>query len=159
MRERGGIDERGFWCVPLDGMSWIYLPKLLKSTLQWDSCSVLPTQLCTHSTHLLPLTSSKTHIHMQTQHWTITVIVLHDNEKHTPLTNFQMFTPDFTSLYFHFFTTPYPRDWFFFLGGVSSHISDFSLFPNTLERKVFSLCAEKVWALILYCGQVEMILY
>lgn len=143
MRERGGIDERGFWCVPLDGMSWIYLPKLLKSTLQWDSCSVLPTQLCTHSTHLLPLTSSKTHIHMQTQHWTITVIVLHDNEKHTPLTNFQMFTPDFTLLYFHFFTTPYPRDWFFFffLGWAPIYLT-FLCFQTPLREKCF-LCVQR----------------
>lgn len=34
-----------------------------------------------HGTHLLHLTSSKTHIHMQTQRRTITVIVPHDNER------------------------------------------------------------------------------
>lgn len=51
MRERG-IDERGFWCVPLDGTSWIHLPKLLNSALQRDGSFVPMTQLCTHCTHL-----------------------------------------------------------------------------------------------------------
>lgn len=145
MRQRGGIDERGFWCVPLDGMSWVYLPKLLKSTLQWEGCSVLPTQPCTHGTHLLPLTSSKTHIHMQTQHATISIAVLRDNEKcynHSRLllTNFKVSAPDFTSLYFHFSSASNPCDRFL---APSSHASDFSLFPNTLERKVFSPWAER----------------
>lgn len=47
-----GIDERGFWCVPLDGTSWIHLPKLLNSALQRDGSFVPMTQLCTHCTHL-----------------------------------------------------------------------------------------------------------
>lgn len=62
--ERGGIDERGFWCVPSDGTGWIRLPKLLKCTLQWDGCSVPTTQLCTHDTHSLPQLPQK-HTHMQ----------------------------------------------------------------------------------------------
>ncbi len=69
---------------------------------------------------------------------------LHDNEECYNcscflLTNFKTSTPDSSSLYFHSFSTSCPHDRFLAL---SSHTSDFSLFPNTLERKVFSPRAE-----------------
>lgn len=41
IEREAGIDERGFWCVPSDGTSWLFLPELLKSSLQWDGSSVL----------------------------------------------------------------------------------------------------------------------
>lgn len=116
----------------------------IHSPVRWLLC---PRDPALHTWH--PFTSfdflQNTHIRMQTQHRTIRVIVWHDNEKcynssRLLLTNFKMSTPAFTSLYFHFFERLTPRDRFLTL---SSHTSDFSLFPNTLERKVFSPWAER----------------